>query len=89
MGSRHLSSVRVGLEVSLAHGMVSFRMHTGHPKHMMGPRQAGLLPSRGGTKANIPLSRKVVRTHLAAGSPRVHRAREGATRLRSKGHYQL
>lgn len=48
--NRHLSGVRVGLEVSLAHGMGSWRLHTGHPKHMVWLRQAGLLPSHGETK---------------------------------------
>lgn len=47
VGSRCLLSVPVGLEVSLAHGMGSWRIHTGHPKHLVGLRQAGLLPGHG------------------------------------------
>lgn len=50
MGSRHLSSVHVGLEMSLAHGMGSWRVHAGQPKHVVGPGQGGLLPSHGETK---------------------------------------
>lgn len=73
--------------MSLAPGMGSWRIHTGHPKHATGLRQAGLLLGHGKAKTGdtyfYHTGRKGVRPHLAAARPRGHKAQGGATELQA------